>query len=64
MDRISAATLYITWLASEENGPSLVGTKPIADAVYAQVANRLAQLLDDVRSVGVDRDERARIADH
>ncbi len=30
-------------------------------AVYAEVANRLAQLIDDVRSVHVDRDERRQL---
>ena len=31
------------------------------DSVYADVANRLAQLIDDVRSVYVDRDERRQL---
>ena len=30
-------------------------------AVYAEVANRLSQLIDDVRSVSVDRDERRQL---
>ncbi len=34
---------------------STQGTDP--DSIYAEVANRLAQLIDDIRSVRVDRDE-------
>ena len=32
-----------------------------SDAVYAEVANRLSQLIDDVRSIHVDRDERRQL---
>jgi predicted ATPase len=43
-------------LANSPNG-SAVDSK----AVYAEVANRVSQLLDDVRSVYVDRDERRQL---
>jgi len=33
----------------------------VTAAVYAEVANRLSQLIDDVRSVSVDRDERRQL---
>jgi len=48
-----AATLY-RYAHSPEVGED-------EDAVYAEVANRLAQLIDDVRRVHVDRDERRQL---
>jgi YD repeat-containing protein len=48
------ATLF--HLANATNGPS-----EDSAAVYAEVANRLSQLIDDVRSVHVDRDERRQL---
>lgn len=48
-----AATLY-----SLARSPRLPGGAPDADAVYQQVSNRLADLLGEVRRVGVDVDER------
>jgi len=41
------------------NAPSESGDD--SAAVYAEVANRLAQLIDDVRSIYVDRDERRQL---
>lgn len=46
-----AATLYR--LARTSNG-----SQPDEERIYAQVANRLSDLIGDVRSVSVDRDER------
>ncbi len=48
------ATLYR--LAREELGTSVVSRAQAR--IYAQVANRLAELIDDVHQVWVDRDER------
>src|ERR1017187_5798911 len=48
------ATLY--HLANAPNEPGLDSA-----TVYAEVANRLSQLIDDVRSVYVDRDERRQL---
>lgn len=39
----------------------LASTSPDPAAVYAEVANRVSQLIDDVRSVYVDRDERRQL---
>ncbi|MEJ7638803.1 MAG: AAA family ATPase [Singulisphaera sp.] len=50
-----AATLYR--LAREGEGSSGEG-EPDEARTYAQVANRLAHLIEDVREVGIDRDER------
>ena len=41
------------------NAPNGLGVD--SAAVYAEVANRLSQLIDDVRSVHVDRDERRQL---
>jgi predicted ATPase len=43
-------------LANTGNEPGLDSA-----AVYAEVANRLSQLIDDVRSISVDRDERRQL---
>ena len=48
------ATLF--HLANSSNGHG-----PDPAAVYSEVANRLAQLIEDVRSVHVDRDERRQL---
>jgi predicted ATPase len=48
------ATLF--HLANPPNGSGADST-----AVYAEVANRLSQLIDDVRSIYVDRDERRQL---
>ena len=48
------ATLFHLANASNEPGAD-------SAAVYAEVANRLSQLIDDVRSVHVDRDERRQL---
>ncbi len=48
------ATLFHLANASSEPGVD-------SAAVYAEVANRLAQLIDDVRSIYVDRDERRQL---
>ena len=48
------ATLF--HLANATNGASAN-----SEAVYAEVANRLSQLIDDVRRVHVDRDERRQL---
>jgi len=37
------------------------GTENESEAVYSEVANRLSELIDDVRSVYVDRDERRQL---
>jgi predicted ATPase len=41
------------------NSPNETGMD--SAAVYAEVANRLAQLIDDIRSIHVDRDERRQL---
>ncbi|MEI7732903.1 MAG: AAA family ATPase [Verrucomicrobiota bacterium] len=51
-----AATLYHLARRSTTNGSSMPDESR-ATAIYAQVANRLASLLEDVREVIVDRDE-------
>jgi predicted ATPase len=50
-----AATLYRLARSSSLNG---IDKKPNGELVYGQVANRLAELIDDVRRVWVDRDDR------
>ncbi|MBN2128117.1 MAG: AAA family ATPase [Sedimentisphaerales bacterium] len=49
-----AAALY---RLAHHNGPS-ESTEIANGAVYSRVANRLADLIDDVRSVSIDRDEK------
>ena len=48
------ATLFHLANATDEPGAD-------SEAVYAEVANRLSQLIDDVRSIHVDRDERRQL---
>ena len=50
-----AATLYRLGRAGRQNGKSVQDT---VTQVYGQVANRLSELIDDVREVSIDRDER------
>ena len=42
----------------ERSGNQTIGEEEAAQRVYGQVANRLAELINDVRDVSVDRDER------
>ena len=51
-----AAALY--HLARMEQPGELGAPEPATSSVYARVANRLAELVDDVREVFVDRDEK------
>ena len=54
-----AATLYhLARLNGQYQKKAPVNCDEAAAQVYAQVANRLAQLIDDVREVSIDRDER------
>ncbi|MFW6163871.1 MAG: AAA family ATPase [Planctomycetota bacterium] len=50
-----AATLYHL---ARTNGRRSPQPHALQAAVYAQIANRLAELLDDVRAVSVDRDDK------
>jgi len=51
-----AATLY--HLAHSNHDPSGNGSRASVDQVFSQVANRLAELIDDVYGVQIDRDDR------
>lgn len=50
-----AATLYHLAQAHKTNGQS---TQENAERVYSQLANRLAELIEDVYKISIDRDER------
>lgn len=52
------ATLAAQARAARAGAPDEEAAEAAERRVYAQVANRLADLLDDVRAVAVDRDER------
>ena len=55
-----AATLYHLGRQHRSNGDAVAlreGNGPGEPAIYAEVANRLSELIDDVRAVRVDRDE-------
>jgi len=52
-----AASLYHLAHSRIRNGRNGLDDT-FANRVYAQVANRLSQLIDDVRTLGVDRDEK------
>jgi predicted ATPase len=53
-----AATLYRMARLPEQRPTDTQAGNGTADRVYGQVANRLAELIEDVRSVWIDRDER------
>lgn len=53
-----AATLYHLARQNGHRHQEYQTDREYAERVYAQVANRLAELIDDVGSVSVDRDER------
>lgn len=56
-----AATLYHlpkTKLSAEQDGQGTENAKEAATGVYAQLANRLTELIDDVQDVTVDFDEK------
>jgi len=53
-----AATLYHLARQNGHQYPSYPTDQDHAEQIYAQVANRLAELIDDVGSVSIDRDER------
>jgi predicted ATPase len=53
-----AATLYHLARNDNEAATSSGQTDVDEDRVYGQVANKLAELIDDVRKVSIDRDER------
>lgn len=53
-----AATLYHLARQNGHQYPSYLTDQDHAEQIYAQVANRLAELIDDVGSVSIDRDER------
>lgn len=50
-----AATLYHLAQAHKTNGKS---TQENAERIYSQLANRLAELIEDVYKISIDRDER------
>jgi predicted ATPase len=53
------ATLYhLSRLGFSTNGKRHMTELDVQAGVYAHLANRLSELIDDVREVGVDRDER------
>ena len=55
-----AATLY-NLAESKNHETDGVSESEIAEQVYSEVANRLAELIDDVREVWVDRDEKRQL---
>lgn len=53
-----AAMLYHLARSNQNNGTNGAFDEVAAAQVYSQVANRLAELIDDVYEVGIDRDEK------
>lgn len=54
-----AATLYhLAWHRSNEEGREDASKEATAAGVYAEVANRLSDLINDVHDVEIERDER------
>jgi predicted ATPase len=53
-----AATLYYLAKFSKNHLANGVSDNEAEARVYSQVANRLAELIDDVGEVGIDREER------
>lgn len=56
-----AATLYHLAHSNSNHGSNGKFSKEVAEQVYSRVANRLAELIDDVGEVSIDRDERRRL---